>query len=81
MKQVSKRTLSILVATIITLVFSFAKATTYLKCASKDIKTCTQELTKGESIVEKVKNPKTVIVKVDFVEFDLDKGTIKVDKD
>ena len=77
----SNKTLSLIVAAAITLVFSFAKASTYLKCASKDIKTCTQELTKGESIVEKVKNPKTVIVKVDFVKFDLDKGTIKVDKD
>lgn len=58
-----------------------ANAATYLECKSKDIKTCSKEVSKGEVIMAKVKNPKSVFIKIDFMKFDTDKGTLKVDKE
>lgn len=55
------------------------KAATYLECKSKDIKTCSQEITKGEAIVKLAKDPKAYVIKIDFVKLNLDKGTLKND--
>lgn len=75
-------TTQVIVYLLVSFAFAYySKASTYLKCSSKDLKTCTIELSKGEVIIEKVKDPKTVIVKIDYVKFDSDKGTVKVDKD
>lgn len=80
-KQTIKR-LGLVGAFLITFGMSiYADAAQYFLCASKDVKTCTQELTKGQSITEKAKNPKAVILKTEFQKFDLDKGTLKADKD
>lgn len=56
-----------------------ANASTYLECSSADIKTCSQEITKGEAIVKLAKDPKAKIIKIDFVKLNLDKGTLKND--
>jgi len=74
------KTLSLIVAAAITLIFTFAKASTFLECASADIKTCTKEVTKGEAIKALASGSKSKFVKVDFVKFDDDKGTLKIDK-
>lgn len=52
---------------------------TFIQCQSRDVKTCTKEVTKGEAIVALAKDPKAVFVKVDFVKLDTDKGTLKND--
>ena len=54
-----------------------AHASTFLKCSSRDIKTCTMEVTKGEAIVMQAKDPSVIIVKLDFVKLDLEKGTLR----
>lgn len=53
------------------------KASTYLECSSADLKTCTNEITKGEAIVKLAKDPKAKVIKIDFVKLNLDKGTLK----
>lgn len=78
MKQNKK--ISLIVAITLTLIFSFAKATTFLECGSADIKSCTKEVTKGEAIKALASGSKSKFVKVDFVKFDDDKGTLKIDK-
>ena len=55
------------------------KAATYLECTSRDIKTCSKEITKGEAIIKLAKEPNTNIIKIDFVKLNLDKGTLKND--
>ena len=60
--------------------FKLANATVYLECSSLELKSCTKELTKGESITLLATNPKAKVVKIDYVKFDTDKGTLKVDK-
>ena len=57
------------------------KASTYLECASKDIKTCTKEVTKGEAIIALAKDNTKKFIKIDFVKLDQDKGTLKVNKE
>lgn len=54
-------------------------ASTFIECKSRDVKTCTKEVTKGDAIVALAKNPQAVFVKVDFVKLDTDKGTLKND--
>lgn len=58
-----------------------SKAATYLECTSKDIKSCSKEVTKGEAIITLAKDKTKRFVKIDFVKLDLDKGTLKVDKE
>lgn len=76
----TQRTINLMIATAITLFFSFAKASTFLECGSADIKSCTKEVTKGEAIKALASGSKSKFVKVDFVKFDDDKGTLKIDK-
>lgn len=57
-----------------------ARAATYLECTSKDIKSCTNEVTKGDVIVALAKGSKAKFIKIDFVMFDTKKGTLKVEK-
>jgi len=57
-----------------------ARAATYLECTSKDIKSCTNEVTKGDVIVSLAKGSKSKFIKIDFVMFDTKKGTLKVEK-
>lgn len=77
--KVTKVTMMIYLA-ITMMIYAKARATTYLLCKSADIKTCSQEFSKGEVVIELAKNPKSKIVKIDFVKLDADKGTLKVDK-
>lgn len=82
MTKQTKKQLGLIAAFIITFAMSlYADAAQYFLCTTKDVKTCTQELTKGQSITEKAKNPKSIILKTEFQKFDLDKGTLKADKD
>lgn len=76
----TKRQIGIISAFIITLALGFAKASTFLECGSADIKSCTKEVTKGEAIKALASGSKSKFVKVDFVKFDDDKGTLKIDK-
>lgn len=79
MKRVNK-TLSLVVYGVFCVFLSCAgKASTFLECDSRDIKTCKNEITKGEAIVKLAKNPKAAIIKIDFVSLNLDKGTLKND--
>ena len=58
-----------------------ASATTFMECSSKDIKTCTKEVTKGEMLRGLfVKNGKKYI-KIDYQKLNEDKGTAVNDKD
>lgn len=65
--------------TLSTFISCAGKASTFLECESRDIKTCKNEITKGEAIVKLAKNPKAAIIKIDFVNLNLDKGTLKND--
>lgn len=58
-----------------------SKASTYLECASKDIKSCSKEVTKGEAIIALAKDNTKKFIKIDFVKLDTDKGTLKVNKE
>lgn len=58
-----------------------SKAATYLECTSKDIKTCSKEVTKGEAIIALAKDNTKKFIKIDFVKLDTDKGTLKVNKE
>jgi hypothetical protein len=62
-------------------IWNDAKAATYLKCKSKDIATCTEVYKKGQVIKALAVDPTLVFVKLDFMRFDSDKGTLKIDND
>ena len=58
-----------------------SKASTYMECASKDIKTCAKEVTKGDVVTGLATKNGKKYIKIDYVKFDTEKGTIKNDKD
>ena len=57
------------------------KASTFLECASKDIKTCTKEVSKGEVVKGLATKNGKKYIKLDFQIFNDEKGTLKNDKD
>ncbi|MFM6929202.1 MAG: hypothetical protein ACKOX6_12105 [Bdellovibrio sp.] len=57
------------------LFISTAHASDFLKCHDKTLKNC-EEISKGQAVREQVKDPKSIIIKVDQVELS-EKGTLK----
>lgn len=58
-----------------------SKAATYLECNSKDIKSCTKEVTKGEAIKGILLNNGKKYLKAEFQTVNERKGTLVNDKD
>jgi len=56
-----------------------SQAATYLECNSKDIKTCTKEVTKGDAIKGILLNNGKKYVKVEFQTVNEKKGTLVKD--
>lgn len=69
-----------LVAAALTLFFAIAgRSATYLECNSKDIKTCTKEVTKGEAIKGILLNNGKKYLKAEFQTVNEKKGTLVKD--
>lgn len=56
-----------------------SQAATYLECSSKDIKTCTKEVSKGDAIKGLILNNGKKYVKVEFQTVNEKKGTLVKD--
>jgi hypothetical protein len=80
MNKSQKRFLGFLLASAL-MIAGELKAATYLRCKSKDIATCTEVYKKGQVIKALAVDPNLVFVKLDFMRFDSDKGTLKIDND
>lgn len=77
----TKRQIGIISAFIITFILGFAKAATYLECTSKDIKTCTKEVSKGAMMKGLFLNDGKKYVKLTFQTLNEKKGTAVEDKE
>ena len=75
----TKRQIGIISAFIITFILGFAKAATYLECTSKDIKTCTKEVSKGQALKGILLENGKRYVKLEFQTVNEKKGTLVKD--
>lgn len=67
------------VSTVAFISIGIANAATYLECSSKDIKTCTKEVSKGAAIKGILTNDGKHYVKVEFQTVNEKKGTLVKD--
>lgn len=67
------------VSTVAFISIGIANAATYLECSSKDIKTCTKEVSKGDAIKGIMLNNGKKYVKLEFQTVNEKKGTLVKD--
>lgn len=82
MTKQTKKQLGLIAAFIITFAMSlYADAAQYLECASKDIKTCTKEVSKGAALKGILLDNGKKYLKVEFQTVNEKKGTLVKDSE
>ena len=80
-KKLGKTTSLSIYAVVLMFISCAGKASTFLECTSKDIKTCVKEVSKGEVVKGLATKNGKKYIKLDFQIFNDEKGTLKNDKD
>lgn len=79
-KKLGKTTSLSIYAVVLMFISCAGKASTFLECTSKDIKTCVKEVSRGEMIKGLATKNGKKYLKLDFQIFNEEKGTPKNDK-